>query len=292
MVNYLAGIGSISIVGVDAVLDDIDSPVLESITVEIINPFDGALESLAADVGTTSIVIDNTTAGTLVLNGPATIADFETVLKTVEYQNLSTTPDLTTRSITFTVNDGIDDSAPATAFVKIFPDTTNPIVVENAGISLNEGFTEFIGSSELNYIDVQPAASVSYTVVTPPANGHLAFSTAPAAAITGFTQADINAGSLVYVHSGSETLSDDFTFTVGDSLGNVTGAQVFSITVNPVNEPPDGTDKLLILAEDTAHTFTPMDFGFNDPNEGDGFQSVVISSTPTNGTLKLSLIHI
>ncbi len=286
LANYPAGIGLLPIVDVDAVLDDINSPVLNSITVEITNPLDGIQESITADAGITSITVDDTTAGTLVLNGPATIADFETVLKTVQYQNLSTTPDLTTRNITFTVNDGVDDSALATALVKIFPDTTSPIVSANTGMSLNEGFTEVISSSRLSYIDVQPAASVSYTVTVAPVNGHLAFGTAPGTAITGFTQADINASSLVYVHSGSETQSDEFTFTVGDSLGNVTGAQVFSITVNSVNEAPEGTDTLLTLVEDTQHVFTDANFGFTDPNEGHGFQSIVIASVPVNGTLE------
>ena len=181
-----------------------------------------------ADAGTSGITVDNTTAGTLVLNGPATIADFETVLKTVEYRNLSTTPDLTTRNVTFTVNDGVDDSTPATAIVKIFPDITNPIVNFNTGISLNEGSTTVIDTTSLSYIDVQPATVVSYTVVTAPANGHLAFSTAPGTPITAFTQADIDAGLLEYVHSGSETTNDDFTFTVGDSLGNVTSCLLYT----------------------------------------------------------------
>jgi len=287
LANYPAGIGFVSIVGTDAVLDDIDSPVLSSITVEISNPLDGALESLMADAGTSGITVDNTTAGTLVLNGPATIADFETVLKTVEYRNLSTTPDLTTRNVTFTVNDGVDDSTPATAIVKIFPDITNPIVNFNTGISLNEGSTTVIDTTSLSYIDVQPATVVSYTVVTAPANGHLAFSTAPGTPITAFTQADIDAGLLEYVHSGSETTNDDFTFTVGDSLGNVTSVQSFDFTINPVNEPPDGTDKTITLPEDTVHNFIPADFGFSDPNEGHGFQSLTFASVPANGTLKI-----
>ena len=205
--DYPAASGFQSIVDTDAVLTDIDSLILSSITVEITNLLDGALESLSATVGATGITVDTTVTGKLVLNGPATIAEFETVLRTVEYENSSTTPDPATRNITFVVNDGIDDSILATSFVSILPDTVDPIVFSNAGITVNEGSTSVVDAASLSYADLQPVGSITYAVTTPPINGHLAFSTTPAIAISNFTQADINAGALVYVHSGSETLS-------------------------------------------------------------------------------------
>jgi len=158
-------------VGVDTVLSDVDSPLLSSITIEITNLLDGVLESLAVDVGTTGITTDNSVAGRLVLNGPATVTEFETVLKTVEYENLSSTPDLTPRKITFEVNDGIDDSTLATSIVSISPDNARPIANNiTGGISLNEGATGVITSGMLSYRDLQPAGSISYTVVTAPVN--------------------------------------------------------------------------------------------------------------------------
>ena len=78
----------------------------------------------------------------------------------------------------------------------------------------------------------------TYTVTTGPVNGQLELTTAPGVAISAFTQADINAGVLVYVHDGSQTTSDSFTFTVSDGAGGSLGATIFTLTVMPVNDPP------------------------------------------------------
>ena len=61
----------------------------------------------------------------------------------------------------------------------------------------------------------------------------LELTTAPGVAITSFTQADINAGRLVYVNNGANSTSDSFTFTVSDGAGGTIGATTFNITVTP-----------------------------------------------------------
>ena len=119
-------------------------------------------------------------------------------------------------------------------------------------------------------------------------NGTLSLSTDPAGApVSSFTQADIDAGILIYTHSGSETVADSFAFMVSDGVGNTTSSQTFNIMVTPVNEPPAGTDITLMIDEDTLRGFMPSEFGFNDVNEGDGFQSVVITTLPA-GSLTLN----
>ena len=57
-------------------------------------------------------------------------------------------------------------------------------------------------------------------------------------AITSFTQADINAGRLVFVHNGAVSTSDSFTFTVSDGAGGTIGATTFNITVTPFFPAP------------------------------------------------------
>jgi hypothetical protein len=83
-------------------------------------------------------------------------------------------------------------------------------------------------------------AQLTYTVTTAPQYGHLELTTAPGVAITSFTQADLDAGHLIYVHDGTATTSDSFTFTVSDPAGGTLGATTFTVAVTPFFPPPDG----------------------------------------------------
>ena len=86
--------------------------------------------------------------------------------------------------------------------------------------------TDTIISGELLYTDSeQPATSVTYTVTGGLANGQLELTTGPGVAITSFTQDDINNNRLVYVHDGTNTTSDSFTFDVDDGQGNAVTAR-------------------------------------------------------------------
>ncbi len=60
-----------------------------------------------------------------------------------------------------------------------------------------------------------------------------------------------------------------------------------NITVNSVNDAPQGTDNIVTGSEDDPYVFTLADFGFSDPVEGDDFLAVIIDSFPANGTLFL-----
>lgn len=55
----------------------------------------------------------------------------------------------------------------------------------------------------------------------------------PGLAITTFTQADINAGRLLYVHNRAVSTSDQFIFTVSDGAGGSIGPTTFTVAVSP-----------------------------------------------------------
>ena len=84
---------------------------------------------------------------------------------------------------------------------------------------------------------MQGPESTTYTVLSDPGRGFLAFSSDPDMAIDSFTQQDINEGNLIYVHDGSETSADQFRFIVIDAEGNQQLGE-FQIAVNPVNDAP------------------------------------------------------
>ncbi|WP_373528350.1 DUF4114 domain-containing protein, partial [Nostoc sp.] len=55
----------------------------------------------------------------LTLTGDATVAEYQTALQSVTYQNSSDNPDTTARTISFVVNDGDFDSSPATRDINL-----------------------------------------------------------------------------------------------------------------------------------------------------------------------------
>ena len=82
------------------------------------------------------------------------------------------------------------------------------------------------------------AAQLRFSVGTSPAHGRLELTTAPGVSATTFTQADIAANRVTYVHDGSETLSDSFTFTVSDGVGGSIGTTTVTLTIAAVNDAP------------------------------------------------------
>ena len=62
------------------------------------------------------------------------------------------------------------------------------------------------------------------------------------------------------------------------------------LTVLSVNDAPAGTNNTVTTNEDTDYTFTTGNFGFTDPNDSPAntLASVIITTLPANGTLKLS----
>src|SRR5438270_418270 len=62
-----------------------------------------------------------------------------------------------------------------------------------------------------------------------------------------------------------------------------------TIKETSVNDAPAGTDNTITTNEDTAHTFTALEFGFTDPNDSpaNALAAVEITTIPTlaSGTL-------
>ena len=272
-----------------AVLDDVDGTI-QSLTISITNIKDGALERLSHtrndNIG--SIYTAETGSLTLIGGDSATNADFEQVLNSLTYENTSLTPDTTQREITFVANDGEIDSSIATAFVSLSGDAIAPVLVINSGGVVDEGQTLTITSNELQFFDVQGTASINYSVTSTPANGFLALSSAATTPISNFTQEDIDLGNLIYVHSGSETTSDLFVFTVDDGLGNSDSGQ-FDLFIQPVNDAPTALGESISINEDTTFVSdSTNNLLFND-SDADG-DPLTVNATPIVGPSKGTLV--
>jgi large repetitive protein len=120
-------------------------------------------------------------------------------------------------SFTFRVYDGFVYSSAATVSITVTPVNDAP-VANPYSFSIDEGETyngTLTGSDPENDV-------LTFSVVDLPAFGELT----------------INAdGTFEYVHDGSETLSDSFTFKVNDGKLDSSGALV-KVTINSVNDAP------------------------------------------------------
>ena len=118
--------------------------------------------------------------GTLNYNGPDTL--------TVTTTDTNSATDVDTVALTVT---------PAPNIV--------PSLTTNAGSTVVQGLTDFITLGELQVTDADNTpAQLIYTVTVGPVNGQLELTTAPGVAIVSFTQADIDAGRLVYRQQRSQ----------------------------------------------------------------------------------------
>jgi len=98
---------------------DVDSAQLSSATISISSGFVFGEDSLNF-VNTAAITgnFDGTT-GVLTLTGPASTSDFETAIQGITFQNSGSSTTATTRTISYVLNDGADDSVTVTSTIDV-----------------------------------------------------------------------------------------------------------------------------------------------------------------------------
>ena len=121
VVNYVEGSGPQPIVDpLNLTVVDVDHEYLTNVTVVLTNPLDAPLEVLQANAsGNITVEFDSRT-GTLSLQGTASVAEYESALRTVTYNNLKASPGFPAtepRIVIFTAYDGDRNSLPATSTV-------------------------------------------------------------------------------------------------------------------------------------------------------------------------------
>jgi hypothetical protein len=118
------------------------------------------------------------------------------------------------------------------------PAGPNPIsIAADVAVTTRVGSEPVITSGALDAVDTQysNATDLRYTIVTPPAYGHLIdnFYTTST-----FTQADINNELVDYAQNGTAVSSDSFTFYVSDPAGYRSPVETFAFNILPSLSPP------------------------------------------------------
>ncbi|KAM9253244.1 chondroitin sulfate proteoglycan 4-like [Dugong dugon] len=119
-------------------------------------------------------------------------------------------------------------SLPQTIFVTV--ESVNdgaPVIIANKVLQVWVNSVTEITRGDLCAEDGDSSPQDLAYWVTPPSNGHLALKFFPDRSIQNFTQAQINEGQLMFVHTGA--MSGGFNFQVTDGL-NFAPRQIFSIT--------------------------------------------------------------
>ncbi|MEX0270554.1 Ig-like domain-containing protein [Leptolyngbyaceae cyanobacterium UHCC 1019] len=166
-----------------------------------------------------------------------------------------------------------------------------PVLVSNNPLTLDEEGSASILSSLLRVTDSDtPDSQLVYTVGNATTNGSLLINGVTATAGTTFTQVNLDDPSQVrYVHNGSETTSDRFSFTVSDGTGSSISNQTFSIQVNPVNDAPIlVSNSGLTLSEGDSTVLSPSLLLISDVDSPAVSLQYSITNLPTNGTLLLA----
>ncbi|MFN6448022.1 MAG: FG-GAP-like repeat-containing protein [Nostoc sp. DedSLP05] len=141
---------------------DVDSSSLNSATVTISSGFVAAEDSLAFT--DQNGITGSYSNGVLTLTGTASIADYQTALRSVTYQNSSDNP-TTTRTISFVVNDGTSDSTAATQDINLIPVNDAPVITAtNTTLDYTENDEAIVIDSDITIADVDSNNLSSATI--------------------------------------------------------------------------------------------------------------------------------
>ncbi len=163
-----------------------------------------------------------------------------------------------TDTFTFMVNDGQVDSSAATVSIEVTPVNDAPVADDQSVTTPEDTAVDIVltGSDP-------DGDSLTYTVVTLPANGVLSG----------------DAPNLQYTPNADYNGPDTFTFMVNDGQVDSSAATV-SIEVTPVNDAPVADDQSVTTPEDTAVDIVLT----GSDSDGDALTYTVVTQ-PANGVL-------
>ncbi|NRB38801.1 MAG: hypothetical protein HRU20_10090 [Pseudomonadales bacterium] len=133
-----------------------------------------------------------------------------------------------------------------------------PLLTMNEIYTVAEGGVEIISPSHLTYADADHGADeVIYTLLTLPVNGELRLNDLPLFMQSQFSQLNINQSELSYVHDGSETTVDSFSYAVADTAAAVgTSNTDFLIAITSIADIPTVVLKPLSVISGRTAVFT------------------------------------
>jgi VCBS repeat-containing protein len=233
----------------------------------------GTLNVAAPGVLGNDTDVDSPTLTAILVSGPAHATSF-TLNPNGSFTYVHDGSETTTDTFTYKANDGTLDSNVATVSITITPVNDAPVAVNDA-YSVNEGDSLTVSAPGVlgNDTDAENNALTAVLV------------TGPAHASSFTLNPD---GSFVYVHDGSETTTDSFTYRANDgtSLSNIA---TVTITINPVNDAPVANPNTYSVSfHQTLNVAAPGVLGNDTDVDGPPPLTAVLVTGPTQGTFALN----
>lgn len=202
-------------------------------------------------------------------------------------------------SFGFSVSDGAGGSIAATSFALAITAVNDaPAIAANAGASVGEGASRTLSTAMLSATDADnTAAQLRYTLVAAPAHGVLKLSGSALAAGGSFTQDDLANGRVAYLHDGSETTSDGFTFSLSDGAGATLADASFALAITPGDDAPllatGATGALAYTENDGAVAVAPglTLTDIDTPSFGAATVTISANYQPTQDRLAFTAAH-
>ncbi|MBI9069303.1 MAG: HYR domain-containing protein, partial [Salinivirgaceae bacterium] len=245
-----------------------------------------SIGTLSASEGT----VTNGSMLTITFNANATNSLVQQTLRSISYRSTSQDPGTLNRIVSFVLRDNNGGHEVDTRTIEITTaDNDVPTISTNGNLSLNEGATATITTgTHLAATDVDDTdATLIFLITRNTTNGAVKKSGSTITTSGAFTQADLTSGDITYVHDGSNTTSDSFTFKVSDGTNELTN-QTFSITINAVDDdaPTMVTNNGLRLNEGET-MYIPIDSLESDDSDTDNSILIyTITSSPNYGQLE------
>ncbi|MCC5659361.1 FG-GAP-like repeat-containing protein [Nostoc sp. XA010] len=155
---------SATIIDPGITITDADSPNLSSATVTITNGFLATEDTLAFN--DQNGITGSYTNGVLTLTGSATVADYQTALQSVTYQNSSDNLSTTPRTINFVVNDGSLNSTAVTRDINLTAVNDVPSDLELSANTVNDKATANTDIGTFSSTDPDQNDNFAYSLVS------------------------------------------------------------------------------------------------------------------------------
>lgn len=280
--------GPVTIVSPTLTLQDVDNLNLQSAQITINNLLDPSQEILnVANPGGLTVNF-NPAAGHLTISGLATIDQYQTVLRTTTYNNLSQAPtDSENRYVTFIVTDDSGASSePVTSTVRINPANNVPIIHSFAITGTEDVALSFsLGLFNQHFADPDGDNLTELKITALPTNGTMELAGTPIAAGQPIPATQI--GQLRFVPTANWHGITSLEWNgKDDEVYPATGGTV-TMTITSVNDAPTLNSVNKEGTEDERLWFELADFAtqFNDI-DGDPLASIQIKSLPGRGVLR------
>ncbi|XP_043995934.1 FRAS1-related extracellular matrix protein 2-like [Gambusia affinis] len=146
----------------------------------------------------------------------------------------------------YTVEDTAGNSVEGVFTIFLQPVNNNPPQITNTGFTVFEGGMHIITAAELDAQDLDTESEkITFALSRPPKHGQIKVAFTDLEKNRIFKLDDISEGKISYIHSGEETVSDDFQLDISD------GVHVVSVTVKVIVKPIDDETPSISLPSGT-----------------------------------------